>query len=68
MRESRARSVVKSVSWRVVATLTTIALVYAFTRAVHVAIAVGGVEVVAKLLIFYGHERLWAQVEWGLRA
>jgi uncharacterized membrane protein len=66
--ETRSRSVVKSLSWRFVATLTTVVLVYAFTGAVHVALAVGGIEVVAKLLIFYVHERVWAQVGWGIRA
>ncbi|HSG09939.1 MAG TPA: DUF2061 domain-containing protein [Longimicrobiales bacterium] len=66
--ETRARSLVKSLSWRIIATLTTIGLVYAFTGAVHIAMAVGGVEVLAKLLIFYLHERAWAMVGWGFRA
>ena len=63
--ETRARSVAKSLSWRVVATLTTIGLVWAFTGAVHIAVAVGAVEVLAKLVIFYFHERVWARVGWG---
>lgn len=65
MHETRARSLAKSMSWRVVATLTTIGLVWWFTGEVHVAVAVGGVEVLAKLLIFYVHERLWDAVGWG---
>ena len=65
MMESRARSVVKSLSWRVVATSTTIVLVYFFTGQVDVAVAVAGVEVVAKLTIFYFHERVWQAVAWG---
>lgn len=63
--DTRARSVAKSLTWRVLATLTTIALVYTFTGQVHIAFAVGGVEVVAKLLIFYFHERIWDAVRWG---
>ena len=65
--ETRSRSVAKSLSWRIVASLTTIGLVYAFTGAVHIAMAVGGAEVVAKLLIFYLHERAWAKVGWGFK-
>jgi uncharacterized membrane protein len=49
----------------VVATLTTIGLVWTFTGQIHVAMAVGGAEVVAKLLIFYLHERAWDSVAWG---
>lgn len=63
--ESRARSVVKALSWRVLATLTTVVLVLAFTGELTLAVAVGGTEVVAKMVIYYLHERLWATVEWG---
>ena len=65
MRETRARSLAKSATWRVIATLTTIALVWGFTGQIHIALAVGGVEVFAKLLIFYFHERAWERVAWG---
>lgn len=65
MRETRIRSVAKSLSWRVVATLTTIALVWWFTGEMHVAVAVGGAEVIGKLVIFYLHERAWDAVPWG---
>lgn len=66
MRETRARSLAKSLSWRVIATLTTIALVWGFTGEIRLAVAIGGVEVVAKFVIFYFHERSWATVSWGL--
>ena len=59
MSESRRRSVAKSLSWRTVATLTTILIVLLFTGEIELAVAIGGVEVVAKLVIFYVHERLW---------
>ncbi|HSM59300.1 MAG TPA: DUF2061 domain-containing protein [Longimicrobiales bacterium] len=65
MSETRARSAVKSLSWRVVATATTVALVLAFTGELRIAVAVGGIEVVAKLVIFYAHERVWDRVRWG---
>ena len=65
MRERRRRSVVKSVSWRFLATATTVLLVFLFTGRVETAVSVGAVEMVAKLVIFYAHERLWATVPWG---
>ena len=66
MSEARRRSVAKSLSWRATATLTTMLIVFAFTGALDLALAVGGFEVVAKLVIFYGHERLWQRVRWGI--
>lgn len=65
MSESKARSIVKSFTWRALATLTTVIIVLLFTGEVDLAVAVGGVEVVAKLLIFYAHERVWQRVGWG---
>ena len=65
MSESRSRSVVKSLSWRFLATATTFLIVLTFTGRLDLAVAIGGVEVVAKLLIFYVHERTWQRVEWG---
>ncbi len=47
------------------ATLTTILLVLAFTGELSLAVSVGGAEVVAKLVIFYAHERIWDRFDWG---
>ncbi len=66
MSESRARSVAKAFTWRALASLTTFAIVLAVIGEVEVALAVGGVEVIAKLAVFYVHERAWGRVGWGL--
>ena len=63
--ESRLRSVLKAVSWRVLATLTTVVIAYIVTEKVEDAITIGSVEVVVKLVIFYLHERTWAQLPLG---
>ena len=65
MREYHKRSIVKAISWRIVATVTTMVVVYIFTRRLTLAMQVGGVEVVAKLLFYYAHERVWGWVGWG---
>ena len=65
IRESRLRSVLKALSWRVLATLTTIAIAYFIVGDVKTALKIGAVEVVAKMLIYYLHERAWAKVPLG---
>lgn len=65
IRETRARSVVKSVSWRLWSFVATIALVYAFTGKLRLALEIGGAEAVIKFLIFFVHERVWNRVRFG---
>lgn len=66
--ETRRRSIVKALSWRVLASLTTVTLVYLFTDEVALALSLGAVEVIAKMVIYYLHERAWSAVEWGWKA
>jgi len=64
-RESSIRSVLKTVSWRLFATLTTVAIVYAFTAKLNIALAIGGIEMVLKLVLYYLHERGWNYIHLG---
>ena len=59
LRESRLRSILKSLSWRVVATLTTITIAYLVTGKIFIAFQIGGIEIIAKVIIYYFHERAW---------
>ena len=60
------RSIAKSFSWRILATLTTIALVWIGTGHVDTALTIGVAEFVIKMIVYYGHERAWAYIPWGL--
>jgi len=64
-KESTGRSVLKTISWRLLATLTTAALVYAFTGKIEVALAIGGIEMILKIILYYFHERIWNNVSYG---
>lgn len=64
-RESHLRSVLKAVSWRVLATGTTIIIAWALLDDWRVALKIGAVEVVAKMFVYYLHERAWAAVPMG---
>ena len=64
--ESRTRSLVKGLTWRVVATLTTITIAWFITGEVKVAVQIGVIEVFAKIAIYYLHERAWVHVHLGL--
>jgi len=64
-KESKVRSLLKAVSWRVIATITTILIAWLVYRDIRPALAIGGIEFVAKFLVYYLHERLWQIVPRG---
>lgn len=64
-KESTTRSIIKTISWRLVATATTFLLVYLFTDEVQIALTVGLIEVFLKMLIYFFHERLWDNIKFG---
>ena len=61
--ETRTRSVVKGLVWRGLASLATFVL--AFTHKPVMALEVSALEIIVKLLLYYGHERAWNGITWG---
>jgi uncharacterized membrane protein len=63
--EKPIRSLIKAVSWRIVATLTTIFLVVIFSRDWTLGGVVGISELILKTVIYYFHERVWNLLNFG---
>ena len=63
--DSFNRSIMKSISFRILATLTTILTIYLFTGSFATAGKVGAIGVFTKLILYYFHERAWDNVTWG---
>ncbi len=63
--ESPVRSVVKSLSWRVIGTLDTIFISWIITGEVALAFSIGGIELISKMLLYFFHERIWNKIKWG---
>jgi adenylylsulfate kinase len=64
-KDTNTRSVAKGFSWRLVATTTTIIIVYLFFGRLDLAIAAGVIETVLKVGLYWAHERAWFKVKWG---
>lgn len=64
-KESHTRSFLKGLTWRIVATSTTITIAYIITGEVGDAFKIGAIEFVGKILIYYLHERAWQMVPRG---
>jgi uncharacterized membrane protein len=63
--EKPVRSFAKAVSWRIIATLTTVILVIAFSKNWELGGVVGVAELISKIVIYYFHERLWNFLSFG---
>ena len=59
--DSRKRSLLKTISWRAVATITTFLVAWFVTGDIKVGLAIGGIEAVLKMVLYYLHERAWSR-------
>lgn len=62
---SRRHSLVKTVSWRVTATIDTFIISFFVTGSFAWASSIASLEVMTKMGLYYLHERAWARVSWG---
>jgi len=65
--ENKKRSIIKTISWRALATFTTAFIVYIFTGKLMLAISIGSIEVVVKIILYFFHERAWNKINYGRR-
>ncbi len=63
--ETKKRSILKALSWRTWATVTTAVLVFIFTGRFALAVTIGLLEVFAKMALYFFHERLWHRISYG---
>lgn len=64
MKDSRIRSITKALTWRVIATCTTMTLVYVGTGDLELMAHIGIADVVIKLFFYFIHERAWGRISW----
>ncbi len=62
---ANVRALAKAISWRLLGTAGTSAIVLFFTGRWGLALSVGGVEGLAKIGLYFIHERLWDRVTFG---
>lgn len=65
--ETKKRTLAKTLTFRIFATVTTMLIVYLLTKNLAVMSAVGAFEIFSKSLIYYVHERTWDNISWGIK-
>lgn len=62
---SLSRSGAKAITWRAIATTTTMTLVYIFTGKLDLSLEIGLLDVTTKLALYFLHERAWNRIWYG---
>jgi len=63
--ESSRRSLVKSLTFRVIVIISDLVVVYAVTRRFDLAVTFMVTTNIASMILYYLHERFWNGVRWG---
>ena len=63
---SNKRHILKTFSWRGIGTLDTMLLGWLITGNPYTGLKIGGAEVVTKMVLYFGHEKLWYRINFGL--
>jgi uncharacterized membrane protein len=62
-KDTISRSVAKSITWRMIASLCSGIIALAFGLPMKAALGVVVVDMVLKFILYIGHERLWSNVK-----
>ena len=60
--ESRLKSLIKGISWRIIGTIDTLFVAFIITGDTVKSLSIGGIEVFTKIFLYYLHERLWSRI------
>jgi len=64
-KETHARSIVKSVTFRVLVISSDLTLIYLLTHKIETTVAIVVVSNIASTIWYYLHERVWNRIGWG---
>lgn len=63
--EKSSRSIVKTISWRILGTIDTIIISWIVIGDLNFAVTIGGIELFTKMILYYFHERAWNKSSFG---
>lgn len=60
--ESKKKSIIKTFTWRLLATATTFIIGWLVTGSIALGLGIASIEFWAKLVLYYFHERVWSRI------
>ena len=64
--DSNKRHIIKTFTWRIIGTLDTIIFGWLIIGNPLIGLKIGVLETASKMLLYYGHEKLWYKINYGL--
>jgi uncharacterized membrane protein len=62
---SKSRSFAKSITWRVIAIISTFVIGYIMSGSLAFAASLSLVSNLINFVLYYVHERVWLKIDWG---
>ena len=66
--ETKSRSLAKALSWRIIASITTAAIAYAFGVPMKAVGLIFVADLIIKFLLYFFHERVWGLISFGIKS
>ena len=66
MSETTRRSLVKTISWRLIGSSAVLLISFLLTGDVALAGSIAIIQLVINTLLYFIHERIWNKVQWGI--
>ncbi len=65
MADSKKRTFVKALVFRIISAISTFILVYALTGNANLGVKFTLIDSIIKITLYFSHERLWMKTRWG---
>lgn len=65
MIETTARSIAKTISWRVTGSTATFAISYAILGDFAISGTIAAIQLTFNTVLYFAHERVWNWIRWG---
>ena len=62
--DTQKRTIAKTMTWRITASFTTFIIAWILTGDLLIGVSIGAIEAIAKIFLYYFHERIWTNISW----
>ena len=63
--DTQKRTLAKTMTWRITASLTTFIIAWILTGNLAIGASIGAIEAIAKIFLYYFHERIWTNINFN---
>jgi uncharacterized membrane protein len=65
MKDTKTRSLVKTITWRITGSGATFIISYIISQNFAVAGTISVVQLISNTILYFAHERIWNCIKWG---